>query len=213
MKIIKLDSNGFDHIFGMVLFVVIVAVAGVSYLVASHADPVNSSASAPVTGPVSGGSTKTGYTEIGKIKAAALYDVKVPPPTNEQPNMTIYACSENLGNIVIGSSTDYYSVLFKATLSNSLPFSIQSNWLDGLDLSTSSTQDNVLAYEHTLFSYTNHNWINTNDTFQKSVVMQTAGYIPSNTGYYIWANGAYGSATYTEISNHPSTNSLATCPQ
>ena len=60
MKLKKLDMRGFSHDIGLALFVVVFAIIGVGYLVASHADncnpvsgAVSSSTSAPVCQPVS----------------------------------------------------------------------------------------------------------------------------------------------------------------
>jgi hypothetical protein len=69
MKLKKLDMRGFSHDIALVLFMVIFAIGGVGYLVASHAEscnpvsgavssgglsgPVSDAISGPVTGPVS----------------------------------------------------------------------------------------------------------------------------------------------------------------
>ncbi|MDB5171193.1 MAG: hypothetical protein JWO35_887 [Candidatus Saccharibacteria bacterium] len=56
MKIKKLDVRGFSHDILMVAFVVVFAIAGVGYIVASHADscPPASGAVSSASGPVSG---------------------------------------------------------------------------------------------------------------------------------------------------------------
>ncbi len=55
MKIKKLNMRGFSHDMFLVLFVVVFAIAGVTYLVASHADPCNpGTVSGPIIYPASG---------------------------------------------------------------------------------------------------------------------------------------------------------------
>ena len=64
MKINKLNSRGFSHHVALVLFIVIFAVSGVGYLVASHANPITNGAAAGATGctvnqvPANAGSTQ-----------------------------------------------------------------------------------------------------------------------------------------------------------
>jgi chitodextrinase len=62
MKLKKLDMRGFSHDIALVLFVVIFAIAGVGYLVASHADscsPVSGAVSDPASGAVSSPASST----------------------------------------------------------------------------------------------------------------------------------------------------------
>ena len=49
MKIEKLNSYGFDHTLLSVAFVVVFALAGVGYIVASHADSLTGGAAAPIS--------------------------------------------------------------------------------------------------------------------------------------------------------------------
>jgi len=198
----RLDSSGFSHDILAVLFVVVFAIGGVAYLVGSHADnlPANN------TSANASNANFASYTKIGTISAKKLYDVKVPPPTTEQPSMAIYACYVNGGN-------DSGYVVFVAELSKAIPGSISSSWYDNLDLSSSPTADNVISTKSGTLSYSNNSWVSNSKSLAKqSTVISTAPINPGAvTDYYIWANGSYQNVIYNVLSSHPNVTNLATC--
>lgn len=125
MKLKKLDMRGFSHEIGLVLFVVIFAIAGVAYLVGSHADSVacpgaisiatNSTTCPPLPTPTPNPTTSTNtsaYTFIGKSTA---------PGTNE--TVSAYACVTKL------SSTDWMTTgLFELSSHFAQPAGANFNW-------------------------------------------------------------------------------------
>jgi hypothetical protein len=94
MKLKKLNVRGFSHEIGLILFVIIFAIAGVGYVVASHADPIacpgtattstNSAACKPLPRPKP---SSSGYTYIGQAT-----------PSNSDETVSAYACVTKLSN-------------------------------------------------------------------------------------------------------------------
>lgn len=87
MTLKKLDARGFSHDVLIVLFVVIFAIAGVGYLVASHADDcsavsaaISKGVSVPASAPASGSTSGAKCATSGPVTAPAT--VVISPPTN-----------------------------------------------------------------------------------------------------------------------------------
>ena len=201
MKSLKITQEGIAHYVVPLLIVLGSAIAGAGYIVSSHAD-------SPTTNTSLASSTiLSGWTKIGTISPAKLYNVKVPPPTNEQPNMNIYACK-------ISTAPSTITVAFMAHLGHNIPFNISSSWYDSMDLSSSSTQNNVISNKTSTFSLTNNIWDennkNTNTRFSQSVNFPSInpGVV---TNYYIWASGSYQNVIQNTINNHPNVTSLVDC--
>jgi cytoskeletal protein RodZ len=151
----------------------------------------------------------SGYTDIGTIPAASLYDVKVPPPASEQPDMTIYACINNLG-----SQTATVQTI--GVLSYGVPQAADSAWYADLDLSSSASSDNIVSTKTTTYSYTDNTWQNNGGTAGSVNATSTVTTDEFNPGvvndFYVWASGSYGDSTWPGINNHPNVTQLATCP-
>lgn len=70
MKLKRLNARGFSHDMLIVLFVAVFAIAGVAYLVASHANSCSSSPCTPVSGPQS---AWTDWTNLGLTDAKGTF--------------------------------------------------------------------------------------------------------------------------------------------
>jgi hypothetical protein len=115
MKLKKLDMRGFSHDIAMALFVVIFAIAGVGYLVASHAD--NCSPVSGVVSVVSGDTPVPVSTPTSSAtSASACQSVPLSPPVNYAAtqittNSFVYSFSpstDNVGHVITGYSTYKY---------------------------------------------------------------------------------------------------------
>jgi hypothetical protein len=116
MKLKKLNMRGFSHDIVLVLFVVIFAIGGVGYLIASHADscnPVSGVVSGVVSGEVSGPVTSPAS---GPVSGTACQSGPLTAPTNyAATNITtssfVYSFSpstDNSGNTITGYDTYRY---------------------------------------------------------------------------------------------------------
>lgn len=106
MKIKKLNSVGVAHEFLLVAFVVIFAVAGVGYLVATNANSCGPSGCNSVSGAVSGQAGKSGSCKISNVPTRPAYGQVITPYVTVKntgkksftPNMSItYALSDSRG--------------------------------------------------------------------------------------------------------------------
>jgi hypothetical protein len=205
MKIKKLNQLGFSHEFLAAFIVVTFAVVGVGYLVSSHADPANPSNVSVNTSSSSVNLSK--FTLLGKIPTKSLYIGRLQPPSSESPSMSFYACTVNV------SFKTYYLDMF-ATLSSGVPQSAAGSWYDGIDLSSSNTENNIVSSGSKQYSYQSNGWIenkNNTDT-DRSVMTETANFQPDViTSLYVWAEGSYGGSAWSQLSNHPDVTTLKAC--
>jgi hypothetical protein len=107
MKFKKLDARGFSHHFVMALVVLIVAIGGVYYLVASHADSATSLYLSPANQTVTAGSDvvvsldmNTGGDPIGRIQSVLTYS-----PTNFKIVSITPSIASNFTSTPLGSGS------------------------------------------------------------------------------------------------------------
>ena len=110
MKLKKLDMRGFSHDIALVLFVVIFAIAGVGYLVASHADNCNPN---PVSGVTSGAVSTV---VSSPASTPVCQSVPITAPTNYAATQittnsfvdSFSPSTDNVGGTIVGYNTYRY---------------------------------------------------------------------------------------------------------
>jgi hypothetical protein len=174
---------------------------------ASAAKPKTSSAGAPANSSAAS-SSQGNYSNLGSVSAASLYNVKSPPPSSQQPAMTIYACIKNLGG-----NTAYvqaYGVLSYPAAQGSA-----AAWNVSLSLSSSPANENIISSKSGQYTYATNGWQNSggpSGTVNRSNVITTANFNPGViSDFYVWASGSYGGAVWGYINNHPNVTQLAQC--
>jgi hypothetical protein len=121
--------------------------------------------------------------------------------------MTLYACIKNTG-----TNADVIQTL--GVLAYGVPQASSPNWYVGLDLSSSSSADNVISSKTTDYHYQGHSWQNAggaSGTVNVSSPVTSDTVNPNLTDYYVWANGSYDGVIINNATSHPNVTQLAAC--